>query len=95
MIIYVAFVCILGSCLCMASGDPHYKTYDGQIIHFMGICKYLLTKSTKPQDKCAFSIEVKNYRRESNEKVSYTREVDLNIYGKKISLLQGRNVMVS
>jgi fructose-1,6-bisphosphatase len=35
------------TCTCMASGDPHYKTYDGQMIHFMGTCKYTLTKTTK------------------------------------------------
>ena len=78
----------------MASGDPHYKTYDGQMIHFMGTCKYILTKSMTT-DKCAFSVEVKNEHRGHNKRVSFTRMVDVKIYGKTVRITQGGNVLVS
>lgn len=83
------------TCTCMASGDPHYKTYDGQMIHFMGTCKYTLTKTTKDYGDCSFSVEVKNERRGKNTRVSYTRTVDLNMYGKKVRLSKGGKVSVS
>ncbi|KAK3092565.1 hypothetical protein FSP39_004471 [Pinctada imbricata] len=83
------------SCLCMASGDPHYKTYDGNIIHFMGSCRYTLTKSTKNGDACAFNVEVKNEHRGQNTRVSYTRYVDVQIYGLSVRLLPKGKVLVN
>ncbi|XP_060070842.1 IgGFc-binding protein-like, partial [Ylistrum balloti] len=82
------------SCLCMASGDPHYKTFDGQMIHFMGTCKYTLTRSLDRKSKCAFNVEVKNERRGRNTRVSFTRFVDVEIYGKKIRLQQNKKVYI-
>ncbi|KAJ8309988.1 hypothetical protein KUTeg_011853 [Tegillarca granosa] len=83
------------SCLCMASGDPHYKTFDGQMIHFMGTCKYTLSKSLTINDECAFNIEVKNEHRRNNKRVAYTRLVDLTIYGKTIRVGQGGHVFIN
>ncbi|CAC5390658.1 unnamed protein product [Mytilus coruscus] len=82
------------SCTCMASGDPHYKTYDGQMIHFMGTCKYLLTKS-KENNECSFSVEVKNERRGRNMKVAYTRTVDVKIYKKTVRIMKGGKVLIN
>ena len=78
----------------MASGDPHYKTYDGQMIHFMGTCKYTLTKTKEKEGNCSFSVEVKNERRGRNTRVAYTRTVDVKIYGKIVRLSQRGKVSV-
>ncbi|CAG2230225.1 unnamed protein product [Mytilus edulis] len=64
-----------GTCTCIASGDPHYKSFDGQVIHFMGICTYTMVKSTS-NDKCGgFEVQVQNEHRGANTKVSYTQYV--------------------
>ncbi|XP_078313062.1 zonadhesin-like isoform X2 [Crassostrea virginica] len=81
-------------CTCSASGDPHYRTYDGQMIHFMGVCKYTMTKSLTKNDPCSFSVEVKNEHRGRNRRVAYTRAVDVRIYGKLVRLAPGHKVYV-
>ena len=65
------------------------------MIHFMGDCKYTLTKSTTKNDPCSFNVEVKNERRGRNRKVAYTRFVDVNIYGQSVRLHQKGKTYVS
>ena len=55
---YVLFQ-LSAACVCSASGDPHFRTFDGQLIHYMGTCTNTLTKSIIPDDPCKFNIEVK------------------------------------
>ncbi|XP_033741868.1 zonadhesin-like [Pecten maximus] len=45
-------------CFCQASGDPHYRMFDGQIVHFMGTCKYTLSRYDKKGDSCSYAVEV-------------------------------------
>ncbi|XP_052830493.1 uncharacterized protein LOC128249920 [Octopus bimaculoides] len=74
------------NCKCSASGDPHYRTFDGQLIHFMGTCKYTLARSLQSKGARFFNVEVKNENR-GNKKVSYTRMVDIILNGVRIRLL--------
>ena len=41
--------------LCYVWGDPHYVTFDAKLIHYQGVCKYLLSGTkdgvTLPQYK--------------------------------------------
>jgi hypothetical protein len=68
-------------------------TYDGQKIHFMGMCKYTLTR-TLQKKPCAFNIMVSDERRNNKKSVSYTKQVDVEIGGIHITLFKGRKIQV-
>lgn len=58
--------------VCIASGDPHYKTYDDLWHDFQGSCQYILSEDCTGN---TFSVEVKNQKRSQSEAVSFTSEV--------------------
>ncbi|XP_078511515.1 IgGFc-binding protein-like [Lissotriton helveticus] len=71
---------------CTAWGDPHYKTYDGRHINFMGTCAYLLVGTTSIDPTLTpFRVIVKNDHR-GLKTVSITKEVTLELYGLEITL---------
>ncbi|KAK3101259.1 hypothetical protein FSP39_002218 [Pinctada imbricata] len=82
-------------CVCVGKGDPNYRTYDGALIQFKGICKYTFTKSTLHDDPCAFNIEVKNEHRGNNKNVSYTKYVETHIMGTKIGFYKNGQVQIN
>ena len=75
-------------------GDPHYRTYDGQSIHFYGECKYTLTKFIDSIGKCSFNIEVQNGVRCVKEPFTYTKVVTVNMFGKSFELDQHNQLKV-
>ncbi|XP_064639209.1 uncharacterized protein LOC135494847 isoform X1 [Lineus longissimus] len=78
--------CVEKQCHCRGEGDPHYHRYDGSLLNFMGICKYVFSKSTNTKDTCAFSVEVKNEHRKGWGLVAWTRLVDFKMGGYAIRL---------
>ena len=78
-----------GGATCSASGDPHYKTFDGLWHHFQGLCEYVLSKDNVSED---FIIHQRNERCGSR---SCTRSIAiLTMDGHVIKLLQGGTVQV-
>ncbi|CAD5116778.1 DgyrCDS5627 [Dimorphilus gyrociliatus] len=82
--------------LCRASGDPHYRTFDGAIIHFMGVCKYTLSEPCGPKTKGKpkWSVKVINERRGRNMRVSFTKIVDIEVYEKVIRFMKNGVILV-
>ena len=92
------FVTILaGENTCYVAGDPHFKTFDGAIIQFQGVCTYTLAKpdSRKLGILSDFNVEIKNEHRDGEMKLSWAKSVKLTIYNLEILLDREGVVYVS
>uniref|UniRef100_H9GN33 VWFD domain-containing protein n=1 Tax=Anolis carolinensis TaxID=28377 RepID=H9GN33_ANOCA len=78
----------VGFATCLASGDPHYTTFDGKRYDFMGTCVYQLAGyCADDQTLTPFTVDVENNNR-GNKRVSYTKVVTLKTYNVTIVLSQ-------
>ncbi|XP_012576223.1 PREDICTED: kielin/chordin-like protein [Condylura cristata] len=82
--------CLPGPASCMAFGDPHYRTFDGRLLHFQGSCSYVLAKDCSGGD---FSVHVTNDDR-GRRGVAWTQEVAVLLGHVVVRLLQGGAVTV-
>ncbi|XP_013358713.1 PREDICTED: kielin/chordin-like protein [Chinchilla lanigera] len=82
--------CLPWPASCMAFGDPHYRTFDGRLLHFQGSCSYVLVKDCHGGD---FSVHVTNDGR-GRSGVAWTQEVAVLLGAVAVQLLQGGTVMV-
>ncbi|KAE8594561.1 hypothetical protein XENTR_v10019693 [Xenopus tropicalis] len=73
-----------GFSTCIASGDPHYTTFDGRKFDYMGTCVYQMAKVTSADSSLTpFSVTVQNNNR-GKKSVSYTKVVTFEVYGQRI-----------
>ncbi|XP_014397303.1 PREDICTED: kielin/chordin-like protein [Myotis brandtii] len=82
--------CLPRPASCMAFGDPHYRTFDGRLLHFQGSCSYVLARHCRGGD---FSVHVTNTDR-GRSGVAWTQEVAVLLGDVAVRLLQGGAVTV-
>ncbi|KAM6453264.1 zonadhesin [Liasis olivaceus] len=82
---------------CVISGDPHYRTFDNFVHHFQGRCTYTLTRTLGrvPEALEPLSVAGRNYRRSALQRFSFLREVYVEVFGYRITLMQGRKMAVN
>ncbi|KAK2842201.1 hypothetical protein Q5P01_012401 [Channa striata] len=83
--------CLPRPATCIAFGDPHYRTFDGRMLHFQGACTYVLAQDCDGGD---FSIHATNDDR-GRKGVSWTKEVTVFIGDVTVQLLQDWVVKVN
>ncbi|KAM3870584.1 LOW QUALITY PROTEIN: kielin/chordin-like protein [Diretmus argenteus] len=83
--------CLPRPATCIAFGDPHYRTFDGRMLHFQGACTYVLAQDCEDGD---FSIHATNDDR-GRKGVSWTKEVTVFIGNVTVQLLQDWVVKVN
>ncbi|KAF3688881.1 Kielin/chordin-like protein Cysteine-rich motor neuron 2 protein [Channa argus] len=83
--------CLPRPATCIAFGDPHYRTFDGRMLHFQGACTYVLAQDCEGGD---FSIHATNDDR-GRKGVSWTKEVTVFVGDVAVQLLQDWVVKVN
>ncbi|XP_035490473.2 zonadhesin, like isoform X2 [Scophthalmus maximus] len=84
-----------GTSTCIASGDPHYTTFDKRKYNFMGNCSYLMSKPCNETALPHFEVHADNENRYNRPAISYIKAVHVYVQGMKISILNGGTVQVN
>ncbi|KAK2852095.1 hypothetical protein Q5P01_008371 [Channa striata] len=80
---------------CIASGDPHYLTFDKLSYDFMGNCSYLMSRPCKKTTLPYFEVYAENEHRYNRPTISYVKAVHVHVNKVKISILKGGTVQVN
>ncbi|XP_052417115.1 zonadhesin, like isoform X9 [Carassius gibelio] len=84
-----------GTSTCIASGDPHYNTFDNRRYDFMGNCSYLMSERCNSTDVPYFAVYTDNENRYNNPHISYVKAVHVHALGVVVSILKGGTVQVN
>ncbi|XP_076156227.1 zonadhesin-like [Alosa pseudoharengus] len=84
-----------GTSTCVATGDPHYTTFDKQKYDFMGNCTYLMSKPCNTTGLPHYEVHVSNENRNKNQRVSYASAVHVYVHGMTIYVLKGGTVRIN
>ncbi|XP_015254741.1 PREDICTED: zonadhesin-like [Cyprinodon variegatus] len=83
------------SSTCIASGDPHYTTFDKRKYNFMGNCSYLMSAPCNHTSLPYFEVHADNENRHNTPTISYLKAVHVHVFMTKISILKGGTVQVN
>ncbi|XP_076013062.1 zonadhesin, like [Genypterus blacodes] len=80
---------------CIASGDPHYTTFDKLRYNFMGNCSYVMSQPCNDTNMTYFEVHADNENRYNNPSISYLKAVHVYVHMLKISILKGGTVQLN
>uniref|UniRef100_UPI00358FE499 IgGFc-binding protein-like n=1 Tax=Myxine glutinosa TaxID=7769 RepID=UPI00358FE499 len=75
---------------CGAWGDPHFRMWDGRNFNFQGTHTYVMTQ---PCNNGTWRVLLTNENRYNNHRVSYAKEVTMEVYGHTVSLVKSCKFM--
>uniref|UniRef100_UPI003AAC3F13 zonadhesin, like n=1 Tax=Centroberyx gerrardi TaxID=166262 RepID=UPI003AAC3F13 len=84
-----------GTSTCIASGDPHYTTFDKRKYNFMGNCSYLMSEPCNDTNLPHFEVHADNENRYNRPSISYLKAVHVYVHNLKISILKGGTVQLN
>ncbi|NWR07181.1 ZAN protein, partial [Paradoxornis webbianus] len=81
---------------CQVIGDPHYITFDGLVHHFQGKYTYILAQTIPnlPDTLAQFSIEGMNYPLRRSRRITYLKEMLINVYNHTVRFRQNKQVLL-
>ncbi|KAJ3585357.1 hypothetical protein NHX12_014078, partial [Muraenolepis orangiensis] len=80
---------------CVASGDPHYSTFDKRRYNFMGNCSYVMSDVCNSTTLPHFEVHTDNENRYNVPTISYLKAVHVYVHALKISILKGGTVQLN
>ncbi|KAM4612410.1 zonadhesin, like [Polymixia lowei] len=84
-----------GTSTCIASGDPHYTTFDKRKYNFMGNCSYVMSEVCNDTSLPYFQVHADNENRYNRPTISYLKAVHVFVHAVKISILKGGRVQLN
>ncbi|XP_078524644.1 IgGFc-binding protein-like [Lissotriton helveticus] len=80
---------------CYVAGDPHYMSFDGRLLSFMGTCTYTLARACRNYTGPWFSVEGKNEER-GQVGGSYLRKIYITLDNRvTITLMKSRRTLIN
>ncbi|XP_061525695.1 zonadhesin, like [Phycodurus eques] len=84
-----------GTSSCIASGDPHYTTFDKRKYNFMGNCSYTMTGVCNVSALPNFVVYADNENRYNRPTISYVKAVHVHVESGGVSIFKGGAVHVN